>query len=419
MPPIVGIFLRKSFGAGPLRFNISKSGISMSAGVRGLRVGIGPRGASISGGRKGVYFRKSLSSGSRSSSSSSTSSANIVRTISHQQSVTPRQKLDASQFSKAEKPMNAGGYALAITFALLGILPLLTSLTASGVEDRSSPLYVAVTWFGLAGLAYWRKSAKIKRYMVHESNLVRLKPRADEQLLMELRASVAVLKKPAWAFRHRYIYAQLFDQALEDGIDDEEMAWLNQVSDILGVKAYLIHEAKIKERMWGSMADSSVTEAEEGAIKALLQVCGVPEDALKPEMYALQQFIAARPVQEGNLPTVETDINLQRGEVCHHQTSGSILEKRVLRTYTVNRERYKEEGLTVSKSGQIFITSKRILIVGDGTSSIPHSKILETEIDPDNQVISITKDGRQKPLFLRVPDLIYTGILLEAVSTTP
>ena len=125
------------------------------------------------------------------------------------------------------------------------------------------------------------------------------------------------------------------------------------------------------------------------------------------------------PIQEGNLTTVEADIKLQRGEICHHQTSGAILEKRVLRTYTVNRERYKEEGLTVSKEGRIYITSKRLLIVGDGTSSIPHLKVLETEIDPDNQVISITKDGRQKPLFLRVPDLIYTGILLEAVSTTP
>lgn len=93
--------------------------------------------------------------------------------------------------------------------------------------------------------------------------------------------------------------------------------------------------------------------------------------------------------------------------------------KKILRTYTIDGEKHKEEGLSISKEGSIYITSRRVLIVGDGTTSIPHSKILDAEIDPDNDVISITKDGRQKPLFLRVPDLIYTGILLEAVSTHP
>jgi hypothetical protein len=60
-----------------------------------------------------------------------------------------------------------------------------------------------------------------------------------------------------------------------------------------------------------------------------------------------------------------------------------------------------------------------VLIVGGGTSSIPHDKTLELEIEPDNDVISVTKDGRQKPLFLRTSELIYTGILLEAISTKP
>jgi hypothetical protein len=133
----------------------------------------------------------------------------------------------------------------------------------------------------------------------------------------------------------------------------------------------------------------------------------------------LHQFVAARSIQDGNLPSIASDISLQKGEYCHHQTSGSLLEKKIMRTYTIDGEKYKEEALTVSKDGRIYITSKRVLIVGDGTTSIPHSKILDAEIDPDNDVISITKDGRQKPLFLRVPDLIYTGILLEAVSTAP
>lgn len=56
---------RKSIKAGPFRINLSKSGIGVSAGVKGLRVGKGPRGSYLHAGRGGVYYRKNLSSGSK------------------------------------------------------------------------------------------------------------------------------------------------------------------------------------------------------------------------------------------------------------------------------------------------------------------------------------------------------------------
>ncbi len=54
-------YIRKAFKAGPLRFNLSKSGIGVSAGVKGARIGLGPRGAYVHGGRGGIYFRERLS----------------------------------------------------------------------------------------------------------------------------------------------------------------------------------------------------------------------------------------------------------------------------------------------------------------------------------------------------------------------
>lgn len=53
-------YLRKSFSFGPLRINLSKSGLGASAGVTGARVGIGPKGKYLHAGRGGLYFRKSL-----------------------------------------------------------------------------------------------------------------------------------------------------------------------------------------------------------------------------------------------------------------------------------------------------------------------------------------------------------------------
>ena len=56
----MGWYLRKSLNLGPTRINLSKSGLGMSAGVTGLRVGTGPRGKYLHAGREGLYYRTSL-----------------------------------------------------------------------------------------------------------------------------------------------------------------------------------------------------------------------------------------------------------------------------------------------------------------------------------------------------------------------
>lgn len=64
----MGFYIRKAIRVGPLRFNLSKSGIGVSAGVKGLRIGTGPRGNYIHMGRGGLYYRKTLPSSSSSAS---------------------------------------------------------------------------------------------------------------------------------------------------------------------------------------------------------------------------------------------------------------------------------------------------------------------------------------------------------------
>lgn len=56
----MGFYLRKSISVGPLRFNLSKSGVGVSVGVKGLRFGVGPRGNYVHMGRGGLYYRATL-----------------------------------------------------------------------------------------------------------------------------------------------------------------------------------------------------------------------------------------------------------------------------------------------------------------------------------------------------------------------
>jgi Protein of unknown function (DUF4236) len=56
----MGFYLRKSVSVGPFRFNLSGSGVGLSVGIPGFRVGSGPRGNYVHMGLGGVYYRHTL-----------------------------------------------------------------------------------------------------------------------------------------------------------------------------------------------------------------------------------------------------------------------------------------------------------------------------------------------------------------------
>jgi hypothetical protein len=56
----MGFYLRKSVSVGPFRVNFSSSGVGISAGIKGLRVGTGPRGNYISVGTGALRYRATL-----------------------------------------------------------------------------------------------------------------------------------------------------------------------------------------------------------------------------------------------------------------------------------------------------------------------------------------------------------------------
>jgi hypothetical protein len=56
----MGFYIRKSIRVGALRFNLSKSGIGISGGIPGFRIGTGPRGTYVHAGMGGCYYRQHL-----------------------------------------------------------------------------------------------------------------------------------------------------------------------------------------------------------------------------------------------------------------------------------------------------------------------------------------------------------------------
>lgn len=57
---MMGFYIRKSVSVGPFRFNLSKSGIGISTGIKGFRVGMSPKGTYVHMGRGGLYYRVTI-----------------------------------------------------------------------------------------------------------------------------------------------------------------------------------------------------------------------------------------------------------------------------------------------------------------------------------------------------------------------
>ena len=135
----MGWYLRKSFGFGPLRLNLSKSGLGYSVGVRGARIGVGPRGNYIRLGRGGVYYQKYLSP----STTPASEQPSVTSVVEAPQLGTPVTTAHASEFhdstsesllneirQKHQKTRIAPLFAIASAIVVLGLLSAKVSLWA-------------------------------------------------------------------------------------------------------------------------------------------------------------------------------------------------------------------------------------------------------------------------------------------------
>lgn len=172
----MGLTFSTSVRFGAVRFNFSGSGIGVSTGIKGLRLGTGPRGAYISAGMGGFRYRTSLGGGRRTQPASAASrpshpslappmpAQNIIHSVEHDtQDVltltdSTSDALLESMNEQARKvqlwPFVCAGFAVLFLWAL----PLMAAW----------PIWGKLALFGLlAGTTFWiRHRDQMKRLTV-------------------------------------------------------------------------------------------------------------------------------------------------------------------------------------------------------------------------------------------------------------
>jgi ribosomal protein S25 len=151
----VSFYLKKSLRFGPLRFNLSKSGVGISAGVKGLRIGTGPRGNYIHAGRGGIYYRKTLGSGSRGGSNLRIGRAPVIDDVAPNPQVAQPFLSDASsaelveELNEKRKKTPTFPFCVVVSAVLVGIA-IYNGVSVFGVGTLAACLalvcLISATW---------------------------------------------------------------------------------------------------------------------------------------------------------------------------------------------------------------------------------------------------------------------------------
>jgi len=154
----MSFYIRKSVRFGPVRLNLSKSGVGVSFGVRGARLSTGPRGTYINMGSHGVYYRQKIN--------------DLIDSPTTSQSY----DFEGDDFRKTEQPqVNVGNLVESSSKELLDkmnsrihqpryafLIGVITTIIAGGIalfglvaqNFQTAIHFVWIFFFGIAGLIW-------------------------------------------------------------------------------------------------------------------------------------------------------------------------------------------------------------------------------------------------------------------------
>jgi hypothetical protein len=408
----MGWYIRKAFSTGPVRFNLSKSGLGMSFGVKGARVGVGPRGAYTHLGRGGLYYRSGYSGGRRVSAGQSASL--------HLASQDAGESIESRLVLYDDKQIHRKRLTLQLalqrkwiwkqkTLVTLAVISFLMGLPiGEAALILPSLLLAPVVW---GAVAHRLRLSEAEQF--HQSLVRKFIGRSDgsaQTLAGELKASLDSTKTQGKYrdFALTCFYRDYLEAVLADSkITDAEETSLAAVETVIGLSGDALKTLKrwvFNRAYLDVVEDKALSKEEEADIFRAQRVLGLSDDDVREELDTLNTLREVRKIQEEGLTPVAANIPLSKNEACYHKSRGRIVKEKVLRTYQSAGERHKVTDLAVEREGDLYLTSAKIALAGDGVYSVKLDNIFDVETDLDQNTVELSVEGRKTPLVLTVPD---------------
>ena len=404
----MGFYLRKGFNFGPIRVNLSKSGLGVSAGVKGARIGINSQGrAYVHGGRHGLYYRKNLgsvgslgkSSGTGNFSPRSTEEIFTDTGNTYQLFKLQHRPLDLKPLVDVQR----------VWLVLLGILSLLLGLLVSPLIFRITLILLGV------GFLYWQFYKVYERRKILKIFESLRSLNSSQQTSEQWRSAVVAIKNQEKLFLlSEHVMDSWLEQQLKEGL-------VQPLDDILGFlpmdakRASEIALSKYLEAIDTALGDHYLSSEEILWMEYLGSQWKIPISEIQEEKLLIRRFEKIRELQEGELPNLYFSRPMVSGEEGYFQGEGRLLVMRVQDTWQSNNVRYKSMGYQVELEGVIRISSRAVEIQeGRNIRSYSLRQIEDVHLIADQGVVEVYIQNRKNPLIFTTPHLFeFAGILVR------
>lgn len=416
----MGFFIRKAFKAGPLRFNLSKGGIGLSAGITGARIGLNRRGMYVYGGRHGLYYREQLTTRSKGFRSGPAHTDGINRTGNTENIFVDTGSTYPALYSGLKNypfpdlkdnphwSRNIFLWLLMVVVSFFAIFELYLPLI--GISAAGTSILI----FALLRDQNWRKKGQ---------NLVVNVSKTFEDSPENLKPGLVsdFIKTAPNVYKELFIsdlYSVLLQIAVEQP-DDAHINKFNQLESELPVSEEFINQTKraiLSHYLDAVLEDHLLSEDEELQIRWLIHRLKLPENFAEEELRYLELASSIRNEMEKPLLSHPSTIPLVRGEICYAEfKSTRLLEERVLRRFQRNRVQYRKIGYEIQLEGTLTITDRRMVITGRGSREYRLNRIADVITDLEANVIELILTNRKNPVFLTHPASMVISSSLEKV----
>ncbi|RZS94883.1 DUF4236 domain-containing protein [Cecembia calidifontis] len=404
----MGFYLRKGFNFGPLRVNLSKSGLGISAGVTGARIGINSQGRTyVHGGRHGLYYRKNLPIGNKSTSSSKgkTSNLSLEEEMFSDTGLTYK-IMDLTRQKLVLEPLFSSDRKI---YLYLGLSALLVGIFSTAMIFKLMMLLTGalmITWFILGKL----RQKNLKKSLESLQGLS-----ADQQTEANWIQNSQGLNQNDL----RLLAIHTLDAWLENQVRDGQLIPLENLVMFLPIdreKALSLALGHYNEVVHSVLADHQLEDSENEFIESIEDNWSIPADEIQQERKLIDSFRMLRQIQQEELPLKSFSRDLVAGEKPYFEGEGRLLVLRVLDSWQANRVRYKTKGYQLDMEGIIRISSRVVEIhEGRNIRSYPIRQVEDVHLSLGEGIVEVFMSNRKQPLVFTAPDLFeFSAVLLKA-----
>ena len=390
----MGFYLRKSFRAGPVRLNVSKSGLGASVGVKGLRVGSGPgKRPYIHAGRKGLYYRKSLGSNKQKAISLGSNQADSQGCL----------------------------YLILIGIAIIAVVYVAKWFIAN-----------PTVFYCLCGILFTVLAIKFYKFQKNEKQIAKYKNSLDSifvtnstaieniKLQSLIKIKDKVLKNSKNIKRIRKIEHDVYEALLDKILDDKyvskvEKYLISKFEDLSNIGDDFKETAKIelfRSLYLEAISDRKITKSEIDTIKNIINGLNMSQDLIKDEISTIREIIRMQKLSLPLPPLKKVPVKIQKSETPYYFAKAKVLTKKKARKSSDSEYEY-----SIKRNGNMVVTNKRVLVIDNGTTAIQAKNVVDIDVDLDKSYIIISKDNSSNPVIIECDEPLYAGRIIDLVSS--